>query len=451
MTELIREIASDVDEIAFEAGTASHTAEWFRLEHSNLVPVKYVENIGWHVWDSKTWVPDPEGLRSKAIIASFVKHLHSKTFGQAYNRRYSLDTTYIKNVMGALQLSTLTSADVMDALPSSLNTQSGVLDLTTFELEPHDPDLNLTMITEAEYTGVIDPLWSDFVESILPDQQTREYLQRLVGLSLLGEVLLHTLPILQGSGSNGKSTLMMAVVHALGSYARVAESTLLMSGAGEAQSASPATLMLRGKRLVVTSETEEGKKLASAFVKQITGGDMLTARALHKMPVTWEPTHSVFLLTNPMPVVDGSDKALFRRLKVIKFGVIVKPEDIDEELPKKLKLLTSSILSWAVEGLKDYQANGINEPAVVTSATDSYRSENDQAAAFMDNLEFGTGTVSVPELTALLHTFQQDVDPKARITSQRLNRMLREAGATQGKLRIDGKPTNVWNGVKIKD
>lgn len=451
MTELIREIASDVDEIAFEAGTASHTAEWFRLEHSNLVPVKYVENIGWHVWDSKTWVPDPEGLRSKAIIASFVKHLHSKTFGQAYSRKYSLDTTYIKNVMGALQLSTLTSADVMDALPSCLNTQSGVLDLTTFELEPHDPDLNLTMITEAEYTGVIDPLWSDFVESILPDQQTREYLQRLVGLSLLGEVLLHTLPILQGSGSNGKSTLMMAVVHALGSYARVAESTLLMSGAGEAQSASPATLMLRGKRLVVTSETEEGKKLASAFVKQITGGDMLTARALHKMPVTWEPTHSVFLLTNPMPVVDGSDKALFRRLKVIKFGVIVKPEDIDEELPKKLKLLTSSILSWAVEGLKDYQANGINEPAVVTSATDSYRSENDQAAAFMDNLEFGTGTVSVPELTALLHAFQQDVDPKARITSQRLNRMLREAGATQGKLRIDGKPTNVWNGVKIKD
>ncbi len=451
MTELIRQVASDLTDITFEPGTSSHTAEWFRLEHADLVPVKYVENIGWHCWDGKTWVPDPEGLRSKALLASFIKHLHKQTFGQPYNRRYTLDTNYLKNVMGALQLSTLTPAEVMDVFPTYLNTQSGVLDLTTFELEPHNPDLNLTMITEADYTEEIDPLWSEFVESILPDQQTREYLQRLVGLSLLGEVRLHTLPILQGSGSNGKSTLMMAVVHALGSYARVAESTLLMSGAGEAQAASPATLMLRGKRLVVTSETEDGKKLASAFVKQITGGDILTARALHKMPISWEPTHSVFLLTNPMPVVDGSDKALFRRLKVIKFNVIVKPEDIDEELPAKLKLLSSSILAWAVAGLRDYQENGIREPAHITAATDEYRSENDQGSAFMDELEFGTGSITVPELTAMLNNFQADVDPKYRITNHKLNRMLREKGATQGKLRIDGKPTNVWNGVKLKE
>lgn len=451
MTAYIRQIAEDAAAISFEAGTASHTAEWFRYEHRDLIPIRYVEGIGWHAWDGKTWVPDGEGLRVRELLGDFIKMLHGQTFGQPYNKRYKLDTNYIANVMAALQLSCYVTADVMDAQPYCLNTQTGVLDLTNFKLEPHDPDLNLTMITEAEYTGVIDPEWTAFMESIVPDQQTREYLQRLVGLALLGEVLLHTLPILQGSGSNGKSTMMMAVVHALGSYARVAESTLLMSGAGEAQSASPATLMLRGKRLVVTSETEDGKKLASAFVKQITGGDMLTARALHKMPVTWKPTHSVFLLTNPMPVVDGSDKALFRRLKVIPFKVIVKPEDIDENLPRKLELHASSVLSWAVEGLKDYQANGINEPAAITGATDEYRSENDQGSAFMDELEFGVGTITVPELTDLLHAFQQDVDPKHRITSQKLNRMLRERGATQSKLRIDGKPTNVWNGVKIKD
>lgn len=452
MTDLVRQIAKDLTDITFDPGTPTHTAEWFRLEHQDLIPIKYVENIGWHAWDGKAWVFDPEGLRTRGMVASFIKELNVRTFQQPWNRKYTLESRYLNNVLGALQLSTLTPASDMDALPSYLNCQNGVLDLTTFELEEHNASLNLTMMTEAEYDETIDPAWTTFIEEILPDQETREYLQRLVGLSLLGEVLLHTLPILQGSGSNGKSTMMMAVVHALGSYAHVAESTLLMSGAGEAQAASPATLMLRGKRLVVTSETEDGKKLASAFVKQITGGDLLTARALHKMPVTWKPTHSVFLLTNPMPIVDGSDKALFRRLKVIPFSVIFPPDKIDESLPQKLELLSSSILAWAVAGLKDYRENGINEPAGITAATDEYRNENDSLASFIEsNLEFGTGTVTVPELTDLLHHFEQGTDPKNRITSQKLNRALRQGGAVQGKIRIEGKPTNVWNGVKLKD
>ncbi len=452
MTELVHQIPTSIEDITFEPGIASHTAEWFRMDHSDLIPVRYVENIGWHVWDGKMWRPDPEGLRVKALIVSFIKKLNAATFGRPYNKKYTLDQSYISNIMGVLQISTLTEAEAMDALPSYLNCQNGILDLTTFELEPHDPSLNMTMITEAEYHPDIDPLWTSFLEDILPDQDTREYLQRLVGLSLLGEVLQHTLPILQGSGSNGKSTMMMAVVHALGSYARVAESSLLMSGAGEAQSASPATLMLRGRRLVVTSETEDGKKLASAFVKQLTGGDMLTARALHKMPVTWAPTHSVFLLTNPMPIVDGSDKALFRRLKVIPFSVIFPPDKIDEQLPNKLKLLTSSILAWAVAGLKDYRESGIREPAVIIGATDEYRGENDATATFInENLEVGVGTITVPELTSLLHDFQSDVDPRYRITSQKLNRTLQQMGATRSKLRIDGKPTNVWNGIKQKE
>lgn len=453
MTDLVRQIATDLTDITFDPGTPSHTAEWFKLEHRDLIPVKYVENVGWHDWDGKAWVPDLEGLRVRARLAAFIKTLNERTFGQSYNKRYTLENAYLNNVVGVLQLATLTAATDMDALPSLLNCRNGVLDLDTFELEEHNAALNMTMMTEAEYTEDIDDTWIQFVEQIIPDQETREYLQRLVGLSLLGKVLLHTLPILQGSGSNGKSTMMMAVVHALGSYARVAESTLLMSGAGEAQAASPATLMLKGKRLVVTSETEDGKKLASAFVKQITGGDMLTARALHKMPVTWEPTHSVFLLTNPMPIVDGSDKALFRRLKVIPFSVIIPADQADEELPEKLRQLSSSVLSWAVAGLKDYRENGIQEPAIITGATNEYRTESDALASFIEQqLDVGgAGTITVSELNHALHEFQSDVDPRYRITSNKLNRTLRQMGAEQSQLRIEGKPTKIWNGVKLKD
>lgn len=452
MSDLIRQVAEDLTGITFDPGSPSHTAEWFRLEHADLIPVRYVENIGWHTWDGKAWQPDPEGLRCKALVASFIKMLNQRTFGQSYNKKYTVEKAYIANVESALQLSTLTAAADMDALPSYLNCQNGVLDLTTFKLEPHDPDLNLTMITRAEYIEDIDPLWSEFIEEILPDEQIRRYLQRLVGVSLLGEVLLHTLPILQGSGANGKSTMMNAMIYALGSYGYMADSNLLMTGAGDAHAASPATMALRGRRLVVTSETEDGKKLASAFVKQITGGDLLTARALYKGEVSWKPTHSAFMLTNHMPVVDGSDKALFRRLKVVPFSVIVPPDKMDPELPNKLERLCDSILSWAVAGLKDYRENGIQEPAVVTGATDDYRGENDALSTFVsDNLEFGVGTTPTSELTNLLHSFQQDADPRNRITNTRLNRALRENGATEGRIRIDGVPTRVWNGVKIKD
>lgn len=454
MSDQINDVIENIEDISFEPGSPTHTAELFRTRSKRdlgLVPVKYVENIGWHVWTGKVWAPDPEGLKCQALIAQLIKMLNNETFGQAHNKKYTWEGGYLSNIMGALKITTQTPASDMDALPSYLNCQNGVLDLTTFKLEPHDPSLNLTMITEAEYHDDIDPLWSWFIEDILPDQEVREYLQRLVGHSLLGAIEEHVLPILQGSGSNGKSTFMDAVEHAMGSYAHVAESTLLMSGAGDAQNASPATIMLRGKRIVFTSETEEGKKLASAFVKQITGGDKLTARALHKMPVSWKPTHSVFLLTNPMPIVDGSDQALFRRLKVISFKRKYEKDQIDNKLGRKLERISSSILAWAVEGLKDYQANGIQEPDAVTNTTDEYRGENDALSTFITQyLEFGPGTTLVAEVRDALHSFQQDTDVRSRITSQKLNRTLREHGAVESRQRRDGKVSAVWNGVKLK-
>lgn len=447
----LSDIPASVEDIHWPAGSVSHTSDWYLIHHADLVPIRYVENIGWHVWSGQVWQPDPETIRVREILMRWVRKLHRMTFGQTHNKHYTDRPGYIQELIQLLQVKAWCTPDFMDAVPTLLNTQSGILDLETFEVTEHDARMNMTRITEASYTGTISPLWSDFLEQVLPDQSVREYLQRLVGLSLLGYVPEHTLPILKGTGANGKSTFINAVVHALGSYAHTAEPTLFMSNFADANAASPALIQLRGKRFVATVETEDGKKLASSLVKHITGGDSITARALHKMPVTFKPSHSAFMATNYTPEVDGSDQALFRRLKIIPFDVVVPKADRNPQLGKKLEEDADSVLTWAVEGLRSYLKDGLAEPAAISGATTEYQHESDAVGRFIsEELELGAGTVTVAELNQLLHEWQADLDPKFKVSAQKLGRAFKEHGIVKGQLRIEGKVTKVWNGVKIK-
>lgn len=448
---VLGEIPSSVEDIHWPAGSVSHTADWFRLHHRDLIPILYVESLGWHVWNGMLWHPDPESIRVRQILTNWVRRLHRMTIGQSHNKHYTDRPGYIGEIMQILQVSCWTTVAFMDAVPSLLNTQAGILDLESFELGKHDHRFNMTRITESSYSGRVSPLWEGFLEQVLPDPEVREYLQRLVGLALLGHVPEHTLPILKGVGANGKSTFINAVVHALGTYAHTAEPTLFMTNFADANAASPALVQLRGKRFVATVETEDGKKLASSLVKHITGGDSITARALHRMPITFKPSHSAFMATNFTPEVDGSDQALFRRLKIIPFDVVIPKDKRDPTLGQRLEEDADSVLTWAVEGLKAYHARGLDEPAAIAGATTEYQHESDAVGQFInEQLDVGTGTVTVHELNALLQDWQSDLDPKHKISAQKLGRAFKERGISKGMLRIDGKVTRVWNGVSLK-
>jgi putative DNA primase/helicase len=140
---------------------------------------------------------------------------------------------------------------------------------------------------------------------------------------------------------------------------------------------------LLGARLVIGSETEDGRHLDEATMKRLTGGDPLTARRLYREPVTWTPTHQIVYVTNHLPTVKGNDPAVWRRVRVVPFGVVVAPEDRDPRLPETLLLHVDAVLAWAVEGYRDWQANGMAEPASVLTATNAYQSESDAVARFI--------------------------------------------------------------------
>ena len=144
-------------------------------------------------------------------------------------------------------------------------------------------------------------------------------------------------------------------------------------------------MALLGARLVIGSETEDGRKLDEATMKRLTGGDELTARRLYCPPVTWKPSHQIVYVTNSLPKVKGNDPAVWRRLRVVPFAVVVPLEERDPALSERLTLHADAILSWVIAGHFDYEDNGgMREPSSVLRATGDYQADSDSVARFVD-------------------------------------------------------------------
>jgi len=210
----------------------------------------------------------------------------------------------------------------------------------------------------------------------------REFLQRLAGVGLLGVVVEHVLGILTGVGRNGKGVFYGAYGHALGDYATIAEPDLFMHREG----AHPTGEMdLRGVRWAVVSENDRGRRMAEATMKRLTGGDEIKARRMRQDFVRFKPSHTPILVTNHLPVVAGDDPALWARMRVVPFAVVIPPEERDTHLEERLQLEADAILSWAVAGYRDYlDRSGLAEPEAVKVATDDYRRDSDAVRRFVD-------------------------------------------------------------------
>ncbi|SDN95866.1 putative DNA primase/helicase [Actinomyces ruminicola] len=343
----------------------------------------------WFCWDGKRWAPDVKGERHRLLDECL-----RQAWGDAYSDK-SLKRAVescqsdraaegILSIASRLEPFTVVAED-LDADPRLLNTDNGTVDLRTMAIRPHDPADRITKITHAAWHPDTAPgRWGEFLEQVLTDPAVRRYFRAFVGVALCGATLEQAFTIATGTGANGKGVAYNAILHALGDYGHAAESTLFMSARGKASNASPELMGLMGKRFVVASETERDQPLAAALMKQLTGGDPITARPLYGKPVTFTPTHTALMVTNHLPRVAGDDPAVWRRIRVIPFDFVVPEADRDPELGEKLKLEADAVLAWALEGWRDYQTtNGMPKAAKVTEATDAYQAESDTVTRFI--------------------------------------------------------------------
>ena len=128
------------------------------------------------------------------------------------------------------------------------------------------------------------------------------------------------------------------------------------------------------------------------LIKQLTGGDKITARFLHQEFFEFSPTFKIFIATNHKPNIIGTDEGIWRRVKLIPFDWQVPEEKKDEDLINKLKSELSGILNWALEGYKNWKRDGLVVPDAVENATNEYRETEDLIGQFIsERCLLGTG------------------------------------------------------------
>lgn len=362
-------------------------AERFVAAFSNRL--LYVHGIGWHSWTGSHWVADRDGeARRKTIqLLKTLRH-ESVDMGKSEQERLLADVKKCESsggVGGVLDLAKYmrpmtTAAEDTNLDATLFNAQNGTLDLETGRLRAHDPADAITKVagTVVDLAATSD-LWDRFLAEVLPDPAVREYLARVLGVALLGRVREHILPILTGTGGNGKGVLIETVLSAFGNYGIAVDPKLIMKTKHERHGTFTADL--HGVRLAITSETNSGETLAAATVKQLTGGDKLRANRMRQDPFEFTPSHSLVLITNHRPQVDASDKAMWRRLSVVPFDVTVAEPDV--KLQEKLREHLPAILAWVIHGWRDYNQQGMNPPDAVLARTEEYRSESDPLAQFL--------------------------------------------------------------------
>jgi putative DNA primase/helicase len=228
------------------------------------------------------------------------------------------------------------------------------------------------------------PVWRAFLARIFANCYSLiDYVRRAIGMSLTGVVHEHVLFFCYGRGANGKSTFLQTLLALLGDdYAIKANHDLLMAKKGEQHPTELARL--HGKRLVACVEAGEGRRFHESLVKELTGGDTVTARRMREDFWSFEATHKVWLAANHRPTIRGTDDGIWRRVKLIPFTVRIPDDEQDPALKDKLKAELPGILTWALTGVADWQVQGLIDPPEVREATAEYRAASDVIAMFLD-------------------------------------------------------------------
>lgn len=265
-----------------------------------------------------------------------------------------------------------------DADPWLINVQNGTLDLRTQQLHtPHRPEDMITRIAAVEY----DPEaareeWEAYLRKIMPEQEMRDWLMRFAGYCLTGLIIEQILAFLIGEGSNGKSLFCDTMMGMMGDYATVAAPDLLVVKKNEEHPTGFADLA--GRRFVVVSEIDHGRRWAEGTIKRLTGDKWFKARGMRENFSTFRNTIKFAPIANTRPEIVGTDHGIWRRFRVVKFGVKIPDADQDKTLVEKFAGdLAVGIFAWAVEGCADWYKNGLGTTKSIAAETAKYQTEQD--------------------------------------------------------------------------
>jgi putative DNA primase/helicase len=354
----------------------------------------------WFEWDNAIWRPNRTGLAFQ-----WARELARKLSSSEPDKvRYVVNKTSFATGVEKFARGDAAFAVTMqawDADPFLLGTPSGTVDLRTGRLRLSEPSEGITRSTSVAPALRADcPLWLQFLdEATGGDADLMLFLQQWCGYALTGDTREHALVFIYGPGGNGKSVFLNVLTSILNAYAETAAMDTFTASKGDKHPTDLA--MLRGARLVTASETEEGKAWAEARIKQMTGGDRITARFMRQDFFTFVPQFKLTIVGNHKPVLQNVDEAARRRFNIVPFTR--KPAKPDRQLEEKLKAEYPAILRWMIDGCLNWQQHGLTRPASVIAATDDYFGEQDLFGQWLqDECDVEPGNTYKAETNAVL-------------------------------------------------
>ncbi len=299
------------------------------------------------------------------------------------------DMKYVTSALQAAKPMLLHSIQEFDTQEYLLNTPSATYDLRLgmSGARDHSPEDLITKMTTVAPSDEGMELWLSSVENFFcGDKELMDYVQQTVGLAAIGKVYQEALIIAYGEGSNGKSTFWNAIAKVLGSYSGSMSADSLTVGCK--RNVKPEMAELKGKRLVIAAELEEGMRLNTSIVKQLCSTDEISAEKKYKDPFKYTPTHTLVLYTNHLPRVGANDDGTWRRLIVIPFNAKIRGKsDIKNYADYLVRNAGGAILAWIIEGAQKAIHNNFKlvVPQVVQDAIAQYRDNNDWLSIFLED------------------------------------------------------------------
>lgn len=425
--------------------------------------IRYViEHNTFYLYRNGIWVPDENSYVNKSVF-DFIPKLILEALKIPEKKNRALMISKIKKlgnsdghsaIIRVLKILVSISINEFDKDAGIICVNNGVLDLRNRIFSPHDKSKYLTKKMQVNYVEEAKaPRYEQFLNDIfLGDKTLIDYVHRIIGLAMLGRVQENIFPIFYGEGKNGKSQFVDLMGHMFSDYSDNALGEKLMGHSNQSNDYFMADL--KSKRIVFASETDKNSYLDVSLVKHATGGELVKARPIYGKPFTFRPQYVIILSTNNKPKIRDNSLGMWRRVKLIPFNYTVPEEKKIVEIGTLLyKEESSGILNYWINGLKDYQDNGMQEPKIISDETDKYKQEQNMILNF-SNEKLSVDAKGTITVKMLYDTFKEWCNENGEIGSKFINRSKFFDELKRQHKHITKRHTNtgtVVDGITFKD
>ncbi len=422
--------------------------------------IAYCANLGgWFVWAGSRWKRDEINHVQKLLIDKLIYFRKMAIAEQdAFLIKHIKQTGTSSKIASILKL--VSSHPQIVRIPEDFdihkhyfNTATGTLDINTRQIHPHTSLDDITKLSLIKYSpDETCPNWIHFLNTIFEDnKELVDFIQRMMGYSLLEENPEQAMFILYGGGQNGKSTFLQVLRRILGDYTLHAQIDTFMSKHNKGPSNDIARL--KGARLVTAAESARNHTLDESLIKELTGGEPITARFLHKEFFSFDPNFKICMITNHKPNITGTDEGIWRRIMLVPFNYTIPKEKRIHKYEDILFEELSGILNWALDGYQNWQKEKLNAPLSVLDAVNDYRDEEDLLAVFIEEactLSFN-GECRVHDMRKTFHLWCKNNGYRffryKNIAEYLQQKSIFKEKITVGKHRLQW----CWRGISIKN